>query len=132
MSDALTQAEHDVIVERRRQVEVEGWSAEHDEQHARGELARAAACYIAGSNGPYGIHVATNDRALSRNQTICGWLRWPWAWSWWKPKDRRRDLVRGAALAIAEIERLDRESARRAMRQRRRAMRQRRRADRMR
>jgi hypothetical protein len=29
---------------------------------------------------------------------------------WWKPKDRRRDLVRAAALIIAEIERLDRDA----------------------
>lgn len=35
---------------------------------------------------------------------------WPlsWAKSWLKPKDRRRDLIRAAALIIAEIERLDR------------------------
>ena len=35
---------------------------------------------------------------------------WPHTWdaSWWKPKDRRRDLVRAGALIIAEIERLDR------------------------
>ena len=33
---------------------------------------------------------------------------WPWAASWWKPKNRRRDLVRAAALIVAEIERIDR------------------------
>lgn len=35
---------------------------------------------------------------------------WPRSWSraWWKPKNPRRDLVRAAALLIAEIERLDR------------------------
>lgn len=33
---------------------------------------------------------------------------WPWDWAWWKPKNPRRDLVRAAALIIAEIERLDR------------------------
>jgi len=30
-----------------------------------------------------------------------------WAREWWKPKDRRRDLIRAAALIVAEIERLD-------------------------
>ncbi|AKQ30008.1 TPA: hypothetical protein JI225_05075 [Acinetobacter baumannii] len=30
-------------------------------------------------------------------------------WSYWKPKSPRQDLVRAAALLIAEIERLDRE-----------------------
>jgi hypothetical protein len=38
---------------------------------------------------------------------------WPskWAEHWFKPKDPRRDLVRAAALCIAEIERLDRADA---------------------
>jgi hypothetical protein len=37
------------------------------------------------------------------------WLQiWPWDRKWWKPTDRRRDLVKAAALILAEIERLDR------------------------
>lgn len=38
---------------------------------------------------------------------------WPRAWDLerWKPKDRRRDLIRAAALIVAEIERLDRAAA---------------------
>ena len=46
----------DVAAERRRQIEVEGWTPEHDDQqHAGGELAVAAACYVlngAGSSHP--------------------------------------------------------------------------------
>jgi len=38
-----------------------------------------------------------------------GKIAWPWDPKWWKPKDRRRDLVRAAALIIAEIDRHDRE-----------------------
>lgn len=34
---------------------------------------------------------------------------WPWGDCYWKPKSPRQDLVRAAALLIAEIERLDRE-----------------------
>ena len=30
---------------------------------------------------------------------------WPWALNWWKPKDRRRDLIRAGALIVAELER---------------------------
>ena len=37
---------------------------------------------------------------------------WPWDRQWWKPKSRRRNLVRAAALLIAAIERIDREQAR--------------------
>ncbi len=37
---------------------------------------------------------------------------WPesWASCWFKPKDRRRDLIKAGALILAEIERLDRAS----------------------
>jgi len=79
----------DVQYERERQKQIEGWTPEHDAQHADGELAKAAACY-----------------ALATAK-INGCVMWPWDWSWWKPKTRRRDLVRAAALIIAEIERLD-------------------------
>ena len=91
-----TQALQDVAAERRRQIESEGWSADHDDDHAAGELAIAAACYALSSTG-----------SIISPNTALGAL-WPWAWHWWKPKDRRRDLVRAAALIIAEIERLDR------------------------
>lgn len=32
--------------ERQRQINVEGWTAEHDSEHVNNELALAAACYI--------------------------------------------------------------------------------------
>jgi hypothetical protein len=82
-----------VIAERFRQVEAEGWSIEHDDQHALGELAIAGACYA--------DHAA--DPIMPRVP-----LRWPWSNGWWKPQGLRRDLVRGAALIIAEGEKFDR------------------------
>lgn len=43
----------DVQAERRRQVEAEGWTPEHDDEHSHGQIARAAACYaLAGSSAP--------------------------------------------------------------------------------
>ncbi|HCE5729600.1 hypothetical protein ACP0KH_06585 [Pseudomonas aeruginosa] len=36
---------------------------------------------------------------------------WPWDKDWWKPTSARRDLVKACALALAEIERLDRAAA---------------------
>lgn len=77
----------DVLAERRRQVEAEGWSPEHDDTHVRGEMMDAAICYL---------HRRREEAA------------WPWDRSWWKPTDRRRDLVKAGALILAEIERLDR------------------------
>lgn len=89
----LTKAAHDVLSERARQVLVEGWTPEHDDAHIIGELPDAAVAYALTAAG-YG--------EMGHSQF------WPFAESWWKPKDARRDFVRAAALLIAEIERLDR------------------------
>jgi hypothetical protein len=91
-SSPMSKAAQDVLAERKRQVEVEGWTPEHDDAHSKSELAHAAACYALKWKGNYPAHAS--------------W--WPWAEEWWKPKDRRRDLVRAGSLIIAEIERLDR------------------------
>lgn len=85
----LRPAARDVLAERQRQTDAEGWTAEHDDEHAFGELADAAACYAA-----YGA---------SALPTL-----WPFDREWWKPTNRRRNLVKAGALIIAEIERLDR------------------------
>jgi hypothetical protein len=87
----VSQAALDVLAERRRQIEAEGWTPEHDDRHDNGEMARAAACYATASTDGYSDVV-----------------KWPWSGEWWKPKDRRRNLVRAAALLLAEIERVDR------------------------
>lgn len=90
----------EVAAERRRQIEAEGWTPEHDDLHARGEMATAAACYA------YVAPLGEHDRArLAREGAP---HRWPWHASWWKPTHARRDLVKACALLIAEIERLDR------------------------
>lgn len=95
-----SKATDDVVAERRRQIEAEGWTPEHDDEHDSGELADVAACYALG---------VYSDRA---DAGVPGDIPpyWPQSWdeSWWRPKDRRRNLVRAAALLIAEIERLDR------------------------
>ncbi|QAY96685.1 hypothetical protein CWB41_13890 [Methylovirgula ligni] len=101
----LTQAELDIVQERRRQVEVKGWTPEHDDRHEGGEIAGAAACYIMEN---LLVH-APGLRAVIK-KTIE--MLWPWAHHWWKPKDRRRNLVKAGALIIAEIERFDRAAAR--------------------
>lgn len=47
MSEYLSRAAQDVIAERKRQAEVEGWTAEHDDEHDNGEMAVAAGCIAA-------------------------------------------------------------------------------------
>lgn len=104
----------DVLAERRRQQEGERWSTQHDDTHVGGELAHAAACYAmkAGIGSLWmrdnGTTVEPANYATTPSPPA---ELWPWAPSWWKPKDRRRDLVRAAALLLAEIERLDRAKA---------------------
>ncbi|MGV8748316.1 hypothetical protein ACV36R_20520, partial [Pseudomonas aeruginosa] len=94
----VPQAWIDVQAERRRQITAKGWTPEHDDEHDNGEMARAAACYaLAGSSAP-------NDGAAA----LLVSLAWPWDQQWWKPTSARRDLVKACALALAEIERLDR------------------------
>lgn len=100
---------NDIEIERRRQVEAEGWTAAHDDALRAGQLANAAACYA--------YFAALDDacrglfsRACGRDRPIVLRRCWPWSLDWWKPKDRRRDLVRAGALIVAEIERLDRQN----------------------
>lgn len=102
----------EIAAERRRQIEVEGWTPEHDDAHRFGELAAAAACYSwfsTFSSDARAEMVLTPKRGFINLL----WWMWPRSWSdrWWKPKDRRRDLIRAAALIVAEIERLDRAAA---------------------
>lgn len=106
-ADDMTQAAHDVIDERLRQQNVEGWTPEHDDQHAVGEIAKAAAAYAIVAALPDRLRANVSGNCSIEND---GTLRvlWPWSRSWWKPKTRRQDLVRAAALLLAEIERLDR------------------------
>ncbi len=95
MAETMTKAAQDVLSERERQKSAEGWTPEHDDAHSDGDLAKAAACYAA-------------PRFHTNTELKVGPIGWPWSWEWWKPKDRRRDLVRAGALILAEIERLDR------------------------
>ncbi|AKJ43788.1 hypothetical protein QQ39_06425 [Pragia fontium] len=80
------------MAERQRQITAEGWTQEHDDHHSNGELSDAAAAYAYCAHGP------------SRPMPDV----WPWDESWWKQTNPRRDLVKAAALILAEIERLDR------------------------
>lgn len=79
----------DVCNERLRQKLEEGWTEEHDDEHVNQEMADAAAAYA----------YSGVDAQL-----------WPMSWDakWYKPGNRRRDLIKAAALLVAEIERLDR------------------------
>lgn len=93
----LSAAVRDVLAERQRQITVEGWGVERDDKYIDCELARAAATYT----------LCTDPGQLK----VCDAPVWPWPMHWWKPTTYRRNLVKAAALLLAEIERVDRASA---------------------
>jgi hypothetical protein len=90
----MSKALEDIAAERGRQIESEGWTFTHDDEHDGGEMAYAAACYAA---GPSAFGSTPILAAL-----------WPWDARWWKPGSDRRNLVKAGALIVAEIERMDR------------------------
>ena len=85
-----------ILQERWRQVKEEGWTAEHDDMHEEGAPADAAKCYQE-AQGP---------------DAPCNDAFWPWDLAWWKPKDRKRNLIRAGALYLAAAA-LERRHARR-------------------
>lgn len=128
MALCYSRAEHDVLAERHRHRNVEGWTAEHDAEHDKGELVAAAISYAGRHNhykpAPEPVrYQAVVDAAVQARRelvTLREWAKmraaanahkpprtWPWEAKWWKPKTVREDLVRAAALLIAEIDRLD-------------------------
>lgn len=89
-----------IAEERKRQIEVEGWTAEHDAKHTEGELANAAATY------------ALTDEMIDFLDIAWGndqWLHmWPFDLEWLKVgNDRIRSLAKAGALIAAEIDRLN-------------------------
>jgi hypothetical protein len=88
-----------VIAERFRQVEVEGFSAAHDDALNPGELAEAGAAY-ADCAACHVVSIGPPPKEPPPG--------WPWSSAWWKPQNFRRDLVRAGALIIADGERHDR------------------------
>jgi len=76
--------------ERQRQIEVEGWTAEHDKQFKNDELFNAAASYSARE----GFRNEDDNSIPSA---------WPFDPEWWKPtpNDRIKELVKSGALFMA-------------------------------
>jgi hypothetical protein len=84
-----------IAIERARQKSVEGYDQVHDIMHPTDEFCRAAIAYAV-----YDVAVIPSTDAHK------GW--WPEKWDadMFKPKDRKRNLVRAGALIAAAIDRL--------------------------
>ncbi len=88
-----------IAAERKRQIEQEGWTPEHDDEHDGGELLQAALCYASAAR--YGAIPGEPPHG------------WPWESDSWKARsnDAIRNLVKAGALIAAEIDRLQRRAA---------------------
>lgn len=98
-----------IAEERQRQIEVECWSEDHDDEHGDGALAMAAACYATTPKFRLkNVDVKISPRRIGSTR-IFEFL-WPFDWQWWKPtpEDRIRELTKAGALIAAEIDRLQR------------------------
>ena len=109
----MTKQERDgatrIADERKRQIEKEGWTPDHDDlEHVEGELALAAICYAAPE--PIFVHRSFNVDGSDHHFVD----PWPEEWDQWdkrpakKPTDaqRIRMLEKAGALCAAEIDRL--------------------------
>lgn len=97
----VTKAVQDVLAERERQ-KAKGFTTTRDDFYEAGMLNQAAATYI---------DFAYDYQHLSPQGLITSGVpnSWPFDNEYYKPsKDPRRNLVKGVALGLAEIERLDR------------------------
>lgn len=99
-----SRAERDVLNELYRQQAEEGYTEEGDDKYDKQELSYAAVCYVRSAQ-LFGF--GTKDVSAVP-------VSWPWPPHAYKPKSTREDLVRAAALLLAEINRLDRVSKRAA------------------
>ena len=93
-----------IAEERQRQIEVEGWTKEHDVEHTNNALAFAAVCYtIPSEYRQYSYCPLRKERVPNF---------WPWDKEWWKPcpEDRIRELIKAGALIAAEIDRLQKDN----------------------
>jgi hypothetical protein len=106
-----------IAAERRRQIEQEGWSADHDDAHCDGSIALAAACYAMFAAVSDNARRSTQlPRSLTNDgQAVEGWAAflsiWPWERHFWKPTTRVRDLEKAGALIAAELDRVIRAAA---------------------
>jgi hypothetical protein len=88
-----------VADERQRQIEVEGYTAHHDIQHASDELSLAGVCYA--------LPLPYRKLRLGDENAELAWALWPFERIAWRPTDDRvRDLIKAGALIVAEIDRL--------------------------
>ncbi|ERJ35899.1 hypothetical protein L810_1156 [Burkholderia sp. AU4i] len=109
---ATTNAVRDVLSERDRQIEQEGHSREDDDiYNDQGQLSYAAAgLAVLASNAATDVVCGLTGGLTYADDCIGSPDPWPHGWQY-KPATPRRNLVKAAAMIVAEIERIDRATA---------------------
>lgn len=87
-----------IYLERKRQIEEEGYTPKHDNQHNTGNLAHAASAYASAE-----LYRRTTSEGFDNTPAM-----WPFEIKYWKPspEDRVKELTKAGALIAAEIDRL--------------------------
>lgn len=104
-----------IAEERQRQIEVEGYSKEHDSQHNVSEFISAARTYIDAA-----MLTTKSEEIGNSSEASMSWhkhnepfewkylkLGWPWEEASFKPTTSLKDLIKAGALIAAAIDRLE-------------------------
>lgn len=95
-----------IAEERQRQIDVEGYTEQHDSNHKASEFVYAAIAYTEAAK--VGINCMeignTNENEIMRRKVEMG-RDYPFGWDF-KPSTDIRDLVKAGALIAAAIDRL--------------------------
>lgn len=96
-----------IAAERERQINEEGWTPKHDDNHGDKEFELAAVAYTLPEQN-YGMPFQKTTVGFTR------YMFWPWEQGAWKPtpEDRIRELTKAGALIAAGIDRLKRKKDR--------------------
>ena len=99
-----------IAEERQRQIEVEGYDAQHDSHHSPCKLIQAADTYL--ESAELTLQSKEFSPSNSWHQTNLPFYRneikrnWPWEQESFKPTTDIRDLIKAGALIAAAIDRL--------------------------
>jgi hypothetical protein len=107
-----------IVEERQRQIDVEGYSEQHDLQHDFKELTSAARTYIdaailttkskeIGNSGEASISWHKDNEPFEWKYLKLGW---PWEEESFKPTTPLKDLIKAGALIAAAIDRLQKDN----------------------
>ena len=92
-----------IAAERERQIAIEGWTPDHDDEHDTGNLAASASAYLLMACEQV---YPEQRRSFEAQKVYYRDHAWPLDEDFWKPADPIRNLVKAGALIAAEIDRL--------------------------